>query len=58
MGYDLEPLVTLESKKRILPRAVSERWQLIFEHDAETPMARVSFESGRITAQALNPQEA
>jgi len=58
MGYDLEPLVTLESKKRILPRAVSEGWQLIFEHDAETPMARVTSEHGRITAQALNPQEA
>ncbi|MBK6488679.1 MAG: MBL fold metallo-hydrolase [Gemmatimonadetes bacterium] len=34
MGYDVEPLVTLESKRRLLARAVAERWLLIFEHDA------------------------
>ncbi|MDA1081601.1 MAG: MBL fold metallo-hydrolase [Gemmatimonadetes bacterium] len=34
MGYDVEPLVTLESKRRLLARAVDERWLLIFEHDA------------------------
>jgi len=37
MGYDVEPLVTLESKRRVLQAAVDERWLLIFEHDAETP---------------------
>ena len=34
MGYDVEPLVTLETKRRILARAGSEDWLLIFEHDA------------------------
>ena len=34
MGYDVEPLVTLESKRRLLARATAERWLLIFEHDA------------------------
>lgn len=34
MGYDVEPLVTLESKRRLLARAADERWLLIFEHDA------------------------
>ena len=34
MGYDVEPLVTLESKRRLLKRATDERWLLIFEHDA------------------------
>ncbi len=34
MGYDVEPLVTLESKRRLLARAAAERWLLIFEHDA------------------------
>ena len=38
MGYDVEPLVTLETKRRILKQAVDENWLLIFEHDA-TPYA-------------------
>ncbi len=33
MGYDVEPLVTLETKKRVLTRAASESWTLFFEHD-------------------------
>jgi glyoxylase-like metal-dependent hydrolase (beta-lactamase superfamily II) len=33
MGYDLEPLRTLESKRVILSEAVAEGWRLIFEHD-------------------------
>ena len=36
MGYDVEPLVTLETKRRILARARSEDWILVFEHDAKT----------------------
>jgi glyoxylase-like metal-dependent hydrolase (beta-lactamase superfamily II) len=36
MGYDVEPLVTLETKRRILARAVDENWLVIFEHDAAT----------------------
>ena len=33
MGYDLEPLVTLESKRRLYARAEAEGWLLVFEHD-------------------------
>lgn len=33
MGYDLQPLVTLEEKKRILKQAVEDDWLLFFEHD-------------------------
>ena len=33
MGYDLEPLVTLESKRRLYTRAEAEGWLLWFEHD-------------------------
>jgi glyoxylase-like metal-dependent hydrolase (beta-lactamase superfamily II) len=36
MGYDVEPLVTLETKRRVLTRAAEENWLLIFEHDART----------------------
>lgn len=34
MGYDVEPLRTLETKRVILKRAVEENWLVIFEHDA------------------------
>ncbi len=40
MGYDVEPLVTLEAKRRILKQAVDEQWLLIFEHDAAVPWGR------------------
>lgn len=33
MGYDLQPIVTLEEKKKIFPQAVEENWHLFFEHD-------------------------
>lgn len=34
MGYDVEPLRTLESKRALLRDAAAENWLLIFEHDA------------------------
>lgn len=36
MAYDCRPLVTLEEKKRILPRAFEEKWILFLEHDPLT----------------------
>jgi glyoxylase-like metal-dependent hydrolase (beta-lactamase superfamily II) len=36
MGYDVRPLVTLEEKKSILPRAEKEGWILFLEHDPDT----------------------
>jgi glyoxylase-like metal-dependent hydrolase (beta-lactamase superfamily II) len=41
MGYDVEPLVTLETKRRILKQAMDEDWLLIFEHDASNAWGRV-----------------
>jgi len=35
MGYDLEPLRTLESRRALLRDAVAGKWRLVFEHDAE-----------------------
>lgn len=35
MGYDLEPLRTLESKRRFLADALDGQWRLVFEHDAQ-----------------------
>jgi len=41
MGYDVEPLVTLETKKNLLARAKAERWLLVFEHDPVVPWGRL-----------------
>jgi glyoxylase-like metal-dependent hydrolase (beta-lactamase superfamily II) len=42
MGYDLEPLVTIAEKKKILPQAINENWKLFFEHDPEIIMATIA----------------
>ncbi|MFN3134194.1 MAG: MBL fold metallo-hydrolase, partial [Candidatus Kryptonium sp.] len=41
MAYDLQPLITMEEKKKLLKRAVEENWILFFEHDPYTDCARV-----------------
>ena len=41
MGYDVEPLRTLETKRHILRRAVEEEWLFVFEHDADVMSGRV-----------------
>lgn len=50
MGYDVEPLRTLASKKRILPRAAREGWRLVFEHDADHPLCVLEERAGRLQA--------
>jgi hypothetical protein len=42
MGYDVEPLVTLESKRAQLAEAVRDDWQVVFEHDAHVGFGRVA----------------
>jgi glyoxylase-like metal-dependent hydrolase (beta-lactamase superfamily II) len=37
MGYDVEPLVTLETKRAVLERVRRERTLLVFEHDPDVP---------------------
>jgi glyoxylase-like metal-dependent hydrolase (beta-lactamase superfamily II) len=55
MGYDLYPVTTLESKRRWLPLAASERWLGIFEHDADRPWGRIVEERpGRFRAEPLD----
>ena len=41
MGYDLEPLRTLESKRKLVREALEEEWLLFFEHDPDVVMGRV-----------------
>lgn len=42
MGYDVEPLVTLESKRALLADALRGDWLLVFEHDAHVGFGRVA----------------
>lgn len=42
MGYDLEPLRTLESKRALLAQGESEGWMVIFEHDARVARGRLT----------------
>lgn len=44
MGYDLEPLVTLESKRRLYRRAEAEGWVCMFEHDPVVAAGRLKRE--------------
>jgi hypothetical protein len=41
MGYDLEPLVTLESKRALWKRATEEQWLMVFQHDPVVPWGRL-----------------
>jgi len=53
MGYDLEPLATLETKRRVLREAVEERWTVVFEHDRALPVARVVERNGRVVTEPV-----
>jgi glyoxylase-like metal-dependent hydrolase (beta-lactamase superfamily II) len=48
MGYDLEPLRTLESKRMVLTEAVRENWTLVFEHDPAVATGRPAIEGKEV----------
>jgi len=41
MGYDVEPLRTLESKRSLFGKAAAEGWWIVLEHDPTTVRGRV-----------------
>ncbi|MEZ4379557.1 MAG: MBL fold metallo-hydrolase [Gemmatimonadales bacterium] len=41
MGYDVEPIRTLNSKRALYTRGVAEGWRVVFEHDADTVGGRL-----------------
>ncbi|MBI4542894.1 MAG: MBL fold metallo-hydrolase [Gemmatimonadetes bacterium] len=47
MGYDVEPLVTLATKKTVLTRAAREEWEVVFEHDPGVARARIAVDEAR-----------
>ncbi len=50
MGYDLYPVETLESKKKLLPQAAREGWGCFFYHDPERPLSRLIEVEGKLKA--------
>ena len=56
MGYDLEPLATLATKKALLGEAARCDWRLVFEHDPVLPVGRLVEEQGRLKAAAVEPE--
>ena len=49
MGFDLEPLVALETKRALWERARAEEWLLIFDHDPVLPWGRLDPREGPVT---------
>jgi glyoxylase-like metal-dependent hydrolase (beta-lactamase superfamily II) len=41
MGYDVEPLVTLETKRQLWAEAAREGWTMVFEHDSVNAFGRI-----------------
>lgn len=41
MGFDLDPLRTIEERKRFYARAIPEGWLVLFPHDHRIPMAKL-----------------
>ena len=50
MAYDLDVVGTLETKRRILGRAIDERWLVIFGHDTDLSAGYLGYDAkGNIT---------
>jgi len=47
MGYDLYPLLVLESRRKVYQRALLEKWKLVFEHDADEPFGELELVEGK-----------
>jgi glyoxylase-like metal-dependent hydrolase (beta-lactamase superfamily II) len=54
MGYDLYPVETLESKKRLLPQAAREQWLCLFYHDPDAPVGRIAERDDRLVAEPIS----
>lgn len=48
MSYDLYPLDSLETKRRLIRQAVAGHWLLAFYHDPQTPLAYLAESQGRL----------
>ena len=57
MGYDVEPLVTLETKRALWAEAASENWTVMFEHDAENAFGRIVADGRGYSCEVLRAAE-
>ena len=55
MGYDVEPLVTLDTKRQVLERATRERTLLLFEHDPNIAWGYLAPQEKKPTLVAQRP---
>ncbi len=55
MGYDLFPLTTLETKRRLLELAYEEHWLLIFQHDPNIRMGYLKQVQNRFMLEEVCP---
>jgi glyoxylase-like metal-dependent hydrolase (beta-lactamase superfamily II) len=56
MGYDVEPLVTLETKREWLTRAGSEGWLMVFSHDPVVAVGVARPRDGRDGCELAEPR--
>jgi len=57
MGYDVLPLTTLETKKRILPQALRGQWRIILVHEPTTPIGVLQEAGGKMVFKAMDDAE-
>lgn len=57
MGYDIQPLETVEEKREMLHRADRNDWILAFEHDPEQAFARVDIDGDDRRAVSVDDTE-
>lgn len=53
MSYDLYPVDTLETKRKLIQQALDENWLLIFYHDAETPAGYLRKVRDKVTVEPV-----
>jgi glyoxylase-like metal-dependent hydrolase (beta-lactamase superfamily II) len=44
MAYDINPVLTIQEKKKLLPQIVDEQWILFFEHDPQNQAAIIKYD--------------
>ena len=54
MGYDVEPLVTLETKTALWEKVKNEGWILFFQHDVQHPCGRLDPDAEGVVFQPLS----
>ena len=55
MAYDLYPVQTLETRKRLYPRIIEEQWLLVLEHDDRTYLGHLRADRDRVLFEPANP---